>query len=241
MINRNDPHNNDLTTTLETIRDKRGYLLAHHGLMALAGNGLLEAYDALYTRLTLTPGYLSRHEHEFVWMAVLMSLDEPLGTHHIPRYLEAGGSREEFDGILAITALAKGVSCYQFVEENWLDHLPDVSPQAAYRAAFERAAGDIPLSRAHLAAAAVHTCLANFRALAWQIRSAYAAGTPEQGLAEALSLAMFPGSVPYFARAAEVWRRLIADGEVEASGAFRAWAELAGQGGYDEASGLSGH
>jgi alkylhydroperoxidase/carboxymuconolactone decarboxylase family protein YurZ len=231
---------NDLTTVLAAIRDKRGYLLAHHGLMALAGNGLLEAYDALYTRLTLTPGYLSRHEHELVWTAVLMSLDEPLGTHHIPRYLEAGGSREEFADILAISALAKGVSCYQFVEGNWLAHLPDVSPQAAYRKAFERAAGDIPLPRAHLAATAVHTCLGNFEALAWQIRSAYAAGTPEQGLAEALSIAMFPGGVPYFARASEVWRRLIAGGDVEASAAFRAWADLAGQGGYDEASGLTG-
>jgi len=134
MINRKNTHNNELTTTLETIRDKRGYLLAHHGLMALAGNGLVEAYDALYTRLTLTPGDLSRDELELVWMAVLTRLDEPLGTHHIPRYLEAGGSREEFTGILAITALAKGVSCYQFVEGNWLAHLPDMSPQAAYRA-----------------------------------------------------------------------------------------------------------
>jgi len=33
---------------------------------------------------------------------------------------------------------------------------------------------------------------------------------------------------------------LIAGGDVEASAAFRAWADLAGQGGYDEASGLTG-
>jgi len=232
---------NDLTTALEQIRDKRGYLLAHHGLMALAGNGLLEAYDALYTRLTLTPAYLSRHEHEFVWMAVLSSIDEPLGTHHIPRYLEAGGSRDEFAAILAFTALAKGVSCYQFVEGHWLPHLPDMEPEAAYRAAFERAAQGAPLPLAHMDGAAVHMCQGNFEALAWQIRAAYAAAAPEQGLAEALSLAMFPGSVPYFARASEVWRRLIADGEVEASAAFRAWASLAGQGGYDEASGAAGN
>lgn len=228
----------DLAASLETVRSKRGYLLAHHGLMALSGNGLLEAYDALYTRLTLTPGHLSRHEHEFVWMAVLTSIDEPLGTHHIPRYLEAGGSREEFAAILAVTALAKGVACYQFVERHWLPHLPAMEPEAAYRDAFERAAAGAPLPLAHMAGAAVHMCQGNFDALAWQIRAAYAAGASEQGLAEALSLAMFPGSVPYFARAAEVWRRLITDGEVEASAAFRAWASLTGQGGYDQASGI---
>ena len=35
-------------------------------------------------------------------------------------------------------------------------------------------------------------------------------------LAEALSLAMFPGSVPYYVRAAEVWRQLIVDDGVPA-------------------------
>lgn len=230
----------DLDGRLERMRARRGYLLAHHGLMGLAGDGLLEAYDALYGRLTLTPGYLSRHEHEFVWMAVLMSIDEPLGTHHIPRYLEAGGTREEFMAILAFTALAKGVSCYRFVQSHWRLHLPEIEAEAAYRTAFERAAAGAPLPLAHTAASAVHMCRGDFEALAWQLRAAYEAGAPEQGLAEALSLAMFPGSVPYFARAAEVWRRLIADGEVEASAAFRAWAELGGQGGYDEASGLTG-
>jgi len=228
----------DLTASLEAVRSKRGYLLAHHGLMALAGDGLLEAYDALYTRLTLTGGDLSRHEHEFVWMAVLTSIGEPLGTHHIPRYLAAGGSREEFAAILAFTALAKGVGCYQFVERRWLRHLPAMEPEAAWREAFERAAAGVPLPLAHMAGAAVHMCQGNFKALAWQIRAAYAAGASERGLAEALALAMFPGSVPYFARAAEVWRRLIVDGEVEASAAFRAWASLAGQGGYDEATGM---
>jgi hypothetical protein len=35
----------DLMGSLEAVRSKRGYLLAHHGLMALSGNELLEAYD----------------------------------------------------------------------------------------------------------------------------------------------------------------------------------------------------
>ena len=65
------------------------------------------------------------------------------------------------------------------------------------------------------------------------------AGIDERELAEALSLMMFPGSVPYFVEAAGIWRELILAGDVEASPAFRAWAEVSGQGGYDEAVGIS--
>ena len=63
--------------------------------------------------------------------------------------------------------------------------------------------------------------------------------TDELELSEAISIAMFPGSVPNYVEAAKVWRELIASGEVPASDVFRAWAELSGQGGYDEATGVS--
>ena len=36
------------------------------------------------------------------------------------------------------------------------------------------------------------------------------------------------------------WREVIAAGEVEASTLFTAWAQLSGQGGYDEAAGVTG-
>ena len=49
---------------------------------------------------------------------------------------------------------------------------------------------------------------------------------------------MFPGSVPYYVRAAEVWRQLIIDDGVPASDLFKQWAKISGQGGYDEASGV---
>ena len=68
---------------------------------------------------------------------------------------------------------------------------------------------------------------------------AYAAGAREEAVAEGLSLAMFPGGVPNFVDACEVWRGLIGGGKVPASEPFRAWAEMTGQGGFDEASGAS--
>ncbi|MBT8422102.1 MAG: hypothetical protein KJP03_03195, partial [Gammaproteobacteria bacterium] len=63
--------------------------------------------------------------------------------------------------------------------------------------------------------------------------------TDELQLAESLSLAMFPGSVPNYVEAAGVWRELIASGAVPASELFQNWAQLSGQGGYDEAVGVS--
>jgi hypothetical protein len=59
-------------------------------------------------------------------------------------------------------------------------------------------------------------------------------------LAEALSLVMFPGSVPRFVEAAGVWLELIRAGRISPSSAFAAWARLEGQGGFDEASARQG-
>jgi hypothetical protein len=60
---------------------------------------------------------------------------------------------------------------------------------------------------------------------------------PEDEMAEAISLAMFPGSVPYFVEACAEWRRLILDGTLPASSRYQSWARLTGQGGHDEARG----
>ena len=60
----------------------------------------------------------------------------------------------------------------------------------------------------------------------------------ELELAESLSLAIFPGSLPQYVRAAEFWRQRIIEGTVTASDLFKEWASIRGQGGYDEVSGV---
>jgi hypothetical protein len=75
--------------------------------------------------------------------------------------------------------------------------------------------------------------------VAEHLRGAYAAGADEGAIAEGLSLAMFPGGVPNFVDACDHWRDLILAGEVDASPPFRAWAEMTGQGGFDEAAGIA--
>lgn len=82
----------------------------------------------------------------------------------------------------------------------------------------------------------MQVCRARWRPFAWHLEAAYADAVPEEEMAEATSLAMFPGSVPRFAEACAAWRRLILDGALPASPRFQAWARLTGQGGHDEAS-----
>ena len=69
-----------------------------------------------------------------------------------------------------------------------------------------------------------------------KLRQLIQAAVKELELAEALSLTIFPSSVPYYMRAAAVWRQLIIEGSVTASDLFKGWANISGQGGYDEAS-----
>ena len=221
---------------LEAVRAKRGYLLPHHGLLALSAPNLLQHYDQLYSSITLTDRYLDRHDHEFVWLGVLMSTQEALVTHHVQRFLSAGGTTDEVSNAAAITAIANGSRYHLFIEDHWTPHLPDVNAENQYLSLFNKVASEISAPLAHITACAVHTCVGNWRALGWQIRAAYAAGTEEIMLAEALSLAMFPGSIPHYVRAADVWRQLILSKDVEASEPFQQWASLSGQGGFDEAS-----
>ncbi len=228
----------DLSQRLEHVRARRGYLLPHHGLMATALPGMLEAYDTLYTALALTPRALSRQDHEYVWLALLIGVEESLGTHHIRRFRDAGGTDARLRHALAVAACARGVDAHQFVDTHWSAHLPGLSGRQVYLDGFRRVAGDDELAVAHLAAMTVHVGRANWEGLGWQISAAYDTGVDEDAMAEALSMTMFPGSVPNFAKACRAWQQLIADGEVAASPRYRQWATLAGQGGYDEASGV---
>ena len=88
--------------------------------------------------------------------------------------------------------------------------------------------------------AAAHQCHRRWDWVAEHIKGAYQAGANEGAIAEGLALAMFPGGVPNFVDSCDIWRKLIQNGEVEASPAYQAWANLTGQGGFDEASGKTG-
>ena len=227
------PDPDSVDALLAAVRAKRGYLLPHPGLLALTAPRLLEAYDATYTALTLEPRALAERDKEFVWLAILVATDEALATHHIAKFRAAGGDDAGIETALRLAAFARGARDFRFVDAHWKRHLPGFDRWRAYRDAL----ADLVRGRAaprlvELALAATHTCLAQWDELALHIRGAYDAAAPEAELAEALSLAMFPGSVPNFVEAARIWRDLVRAGEVQASDALRRWAAI-DQGGFD--------
>ncbi|UCE30493.1 MAG: hypothetical protein JSW68_10530 [Burkholderiales bacterium] len=228
--------NDSVEARLAQVKAKRGFLLPHHGLLAVLSERLLETYDAAYTALALEHKVLSVRDRETVWLGVLIATDEALATHHIPKYLSDGGDVGEFAAICRLAAAAIGAHAYEFVADHWLPHLPGFDAERAYRGAIEAAFAPLAPRIAWPTVCAIHAARADFRLLRWSLLAAYEAGVPEPELAEAVSIMMFPGSVPRFVEAAGVWLGLIREGRVRPSPAFAAWARVEGQGGYDEAS-----
>lgn len=225
-----------IAARLDAVRAKRGYLLPHHGLLAVTDPALLAAYDAAYSALTLTPRHLDEKRKEFVWLGILIVMDEAIATHHIAKFRAAGGTDGEIATAIRLAGFARAVPSFDFVGAHWRGHLPGYETEAAYRAALGALLSDRAVDDAliEMALAAIHACLRQWEALAWHIKGAYRAGAREADLAEAISLTMFPGSVPVFVDACAVWHDLVRAGAVDASPAFRAWAALDGQGGFDE-------
>ena len=62
-----------IQSRLDAVKAKRGYLLPHHGLLAVAAPEVLAGYDATYTALTLSERLLPEVEKEFVWLVVLVA------------------------------------------------------------------------------------------------------------------------------------------------------------------------
>ena len=237
----NEPGVEAARERLRAVQAKRGYLLPHHGLLAVAAPELLAGYDAAYTALTLSERHMSEHDKEFVWLVVLTGTEEGLATHHIQKFRDAGGSEQSLELAMQLAGWARSSDCFAFVANEWSGHLPDFDRERVYRAGLDGIAANASISAqlVEMAMAAAHTCRRNWTELAWHIRGAYAASVNEYELAEAISYAMFPGSIPNFVDACGVWLKLIQSGQVAASPAFQAWAETEGQGGFDQASGVS--
>ena len=229
------PDAEEVERRLSAVRAKRGYLLPHHGMLAIAAPALLAGYDAAYTALALSPRHMHERPKEFIWLAVLTACDEAIATHHIAKFRAAGGTDSEIELAVRLAAFAEGAPRFAFAAEKWGHHLPQYDRETAYRAALDTLQAGSGVSRAlvEVAMVAVHTTRKGWWEVAVHIRGAYAEGVPELELAEGMSYAMFPGSIPNFVDACGVWQGLIARGEVPASESFKIWgADAANQAGF---------
>lgn len=231
----------EVEAVLAGLREKRGYLLPHHGLLAVSEPSLLSAYDATYTALTLNERVLAQRDKEIVWLIILVSTGEAIATHHIDRLKKGGGSDADIEAALALAAWADGADRFAFVEDHWGPHLEGFERAAAYRKGLDALLAAHPVRRdlVEIGMAAAHQCHRRWGWVREHIIGAYRAGASEAALAEGLSLAMFPGGIPNFVDACDHWRELITEGAVEASAPYAAWARMTGQGGFDEAAGVT--
>lgn len=218
----------DALKRLDAVKAKRGYLLPHHGLLALTAPQLLEGYDACYTALTLTPRTLSEADREFVWLGVLMSRREHIASQHLVKFFKAGGTQNDLELAVRLTALAEGSGAFRFISDHWQHHAPTYDGKALYFDSLTQVASTSLLRTGlqHLMLAAVHGCLQRVTELKWHIAECYRLEVPEEELAEALSYIMFSGSVPYFIEACGVWQNMIRAEEVKATEPFQRWAEM---------------
>lgn len=227
-----------LNKRLESIKAERGYLLPHHGLMAVSAPDMLEAYAVTYRAMTLTNRVLTEFEKEFIWLAILVATDENEATHHIMKFYRGGGTDAQAAAAVRLVAQIRGAQAFNFVTKYWNKHLPWWDNRAQQRAARDRITEEFGIEPwlVTLADMVARVCLDQHEALGWAIEDAYAQNASEPRIAEALMLTMFPASVPRYVRAAEVWLHLIRDGRVPASAPYQAWASMSGQGGFDEAA-----
>jgi alkylhydroperoxidase/carboxymuconolactone decarboxylase family protein YurZ len=218
---------------LAEFRERRGYVLPHQGVMAAALPWLLDGYGVMYRALTLEAHHLSALEREFVWLALLASAGEHVGTHHVDLFYRCGGTETQADAAFRVAAFGAGVSVYELLDRHWQGHFPGLVAARAYLdSQRELVAGHagVTASMMHLAMIATQTGRRSAWGIAADLVAAYRNDVAENKIAEAMSLAMWPCGVNCFVEAAEIWLTLIRDKRVTPSPSFAAWADTPGQG-----------
>ena len=213
---------------LDANRARRGYLLPHQGLMAVAMPQVQDGYMVMYTALTLQQNHLSPYEKEFVWLAILTAAGEHIGTHHVKLFFEHGGTQRQAEALFRLVALAAGAPrAFQFLAEHWEKHFAPLSGAQAYLdAGRDLVQGlQVPLELARLALLAVHTTLAQSWGIECELQAGYELGIAEGKMAEACCLPMWATGINRTIDAAQVWLKLMRSGRVTPSESFRAWAE----------------
>ncbi|MGK7868578.1 hypothetical protein [Falsiroseomonas sp. E2-1-a20] len=228
------PTPEDVRAALTRIRDARGFVLPHHGAMAAALPELHIAYEAMYRALTLEPRHLAPLEREVVWLAILAACEEPVGTHHLHKFRQAGGDDALAQAVFRLVGWAAGARRWACMGEHWQAQFPALPAAQGYLDGLDALLGDGVLAPglARLALIGIHTACEEEWGLRVTLRSAYALGVDEPRMAEAMSLPIWPRGVNRFVKATAAWLDMLRAGEVAPSPPFQAWAEVAGQGAF---------
>ena len=234
------PTPEELRKRLEELAQSRGFLLPHHGALAAGAPDLHAAYLTMYKALTVTPRHLSPLERECVWLGILVTVEESIGTHHLELFRSAGGTDDIAAAIIALAGFAEGYDKLHFAERHWSAYLPSLTAAEAYDRDIESLnAGRVDDELVELCLLAVQSARESRAGIVHHLKKAYARGIAEERLVEALGYLIWPRGVNCFLEACTIWHGLMAAGEVAPSPLFAVWADMAGQGPYDKASGAT--
>ena len=217
---------NYIKNKLEEVKNKRGYLLPHHGLLSITDPLLLSGYDQCYSALTLKKRHLNEKNKEFIWLGILAVTEEHIATQHVKKFLNAGGSSEAIQTIIQLASYAKGVSSIIFSHSYWKVIDNNIDQKKLYFNGLNllnknKIITDILLNLSMLA---IHTSIKNHLPLKWHIKELYSLKVKEVIIAEALSYSMFTGSIPNYIEGCSVWQEMIKEKEINASEEFIEWA-----------------
>lgn len=227
----------DLRQRLERLRAARGFLLPHHGALAAGAPALHDAYLAMYRELTVAPRILSPLDRECVWLGILVTAREGIGTHHLELFRRHGGTTAMAESLITLAGIAPAFDALTFAADQWAAFLPGLST-AAYDRQVAAARGALPEGVAELAMLATHAARHAQGGVAHHLRRAHALGLDEAAMVEALSYIIWPCGVNAFLAACETWVGLMKSGAVTPSARFSVWAEMA-MGAYDPDSGAA--
>lgn len=213
---------------IDEIRERRGYVLPSHAVLAVAAPKLMAAYEDVYREITYTFSALTALEKNFVWLVVIGCAETPTGAHHLTDFLDAGGTRTQVDAAARLALLAIGARTLDTVAPGWQKVMPEYAGDAAYLDAVTStaAASGLAPGLVEMALAAGQACRRDWKRVEQHIVRAKSAGVADDALAEALTVCILPAGNPGFVQACGVWRKLILAGTVTASPAYRSALEL---------------
>lgn len=227
----------DLRARLESLRAARGFLLAHHGALAAGAPALHDAYLAMYRELTVAPRALSPLDRECVWLAILVTAREAIGTHHLELFRQHGGTEAMAESLITLAGIAHAFDALTFAAGHWSAFLPSLGT-AAYDRQLATARGPLAEGITELAMLATHAARHAQGGVAHHLRRAYALGLDEGAMVESLSYIIWPCGVNAFLAACETWVGLMKSGAITPSPRFAVWAEMA-MGAYDPETGAA--
>ena len=228
-----------LRARLDRLAAARGFLLPHHGALAAGAPDLHAAYQVMYDALTVAPRHLSPLARECVWLAILVTVEEGIGTHHLELFRREGGSDAVAEALITLTGAAASCDSLHFAGHHWGHFLPALDPAAAYSRAIAALRGPVPDDLAELCLIAVQAARGSHAGIVHHLRRAYELGIPEPEIVEALSYLIWPRGVNCFLEACAIWHGLMVGGQITPSPLFAVWRDMPGQGPYDPGAGSS--